>query len=296
MDVALVGAAGAAAAGLGWGAHAFWQRQFGYPPSGLPPVLAYHKVGSAELGGTWCTRRQFVSHLDSIHVAGWRAIDLVTFAERLEAHASPSRELLLTFDDAWTNFATHAFPELQKRGFPVVLFVVSGCVGQRARWDLPLPGRRALHLDWPALRDLVTAGVEIGSHTETHRDLRRLPQPELERELVVSRRRLEDSLGVRVQAISYPFGRFDARVLAAAAADYRLGFSMCPAWPNARVEPLALRRWGVYVPDTPRTLLDKLDPARRGFWIQDLLTRGINAAAALSAWRDLRGEPGSIDA
>ena len=293
MDAALLGAAGAAAAGLGtWGARAFWQHQFGYPPAGLPPVLAYHKVGSAELGGTWCTRRQFASHLDAMRAAGWHGIDLATFEQRLaRVSASSCGEVLLTFDDAWTNFATHAVPELQKRGLPVVLFVLSGYVGQRARWDLPLPGRRALHLDWAALRDLVAAGVEVGSHSETHRDLRRLPDLELEQELDGSRRRLQEMLGVQVQAISYPFGRCDERVrAAAAAAGYRIGFSMCPPWPNARVEPLSIRRWGVYVTDTSRTVVDKLDPARRGFWVQDLITRGINAAAAVSAWSGSRGE------
>ena len=87
-----------------------------------------------------------------------------------------------------------------------------------------------------------------------------------------------------VRAVSYPFGRCDARVAAAAAAaGYDLGFAMAAPAPNARVQRLALRRYGVYVIDTPRAVLDKVDPARRGYWLQDLLTRGINAAAGVAA-------------
>ncbi len=305
MFFALGGAAAAVAAVAT--RYGLWRRRLGVPPPGLPPVLAYHQVGTPELGGTWCTRGQFAAHLEALQRAGYRGIDTATFARRLaevmekpgaemlakpgaEAMAKPRaavpapREVLLTFDDAYTSFAAHALPELLSRRFPVLLFVITAFVGKRAQWDLPLPGRRQGHLDWAALRALVSAGVEIGSHASTHRDLRRLQGPELQQELEGSRRCLEDALGVEVRSLSYPFGRCDARIVAAAAAaGYHLGFSMCPSGPNARVQPLALRRFGVYSIDSPRAVLDKVDPGRALFWWQDLLTRGINASAALAA-------------
>ncbi|UCE02552.1 MAG: polysaccharide deacetylase family protein [Candidatus Latescibacterota bacterium] len=300
MHPALWAVAGAGTSALATSAAwAYWRLQLGAPPTELPPVLAYHKVGTAELGGTWCTRRQFRSQLDALRRAGYSAIDTRTFEERLTTlvhpppgdarapHTQPretTREFLVTFDDAYASFATHAYPELQARGVPVLLFVISAFVGQRARWDLPLPGRRVEHLTWSTLRDLVADGVEIGSHTDSHRELRSLKRAALRAELVDSRRRLEDALGVEVRTLSYPFGACNARVTEAAAeAGYRLGFSMCPRGPNTRVHPLALRRWGVYVTDTPRSVLDKVDPSRRAFWVQDLITRGINAVGRASA-------------
>ncbi|HZM15373.1 MAG TPA: polysaccharide deacetylase family protein [Candidatus Krumholzibacteria bacterium] len=302
MDPALAaGTAAAAAALLGASAHLGWRRYLGPPPPGLPAVLAYHKVGTPELGGTWCTRRQFAAHLDALRGAGVRGIDTDTFAARLEAviaaHAAtesaPRRaaseggaasEVLLTFDDAFASFAEHAWPELQVRRHPVLLFVISDFVGQRARWDLPLPGRRRPHLDWPSLRALAAAGVEFGSHSAQHRDLRRLTDAALQQELAGSRQQLEDALGVGVRTVSYPFGRCDERVIAAAgAAGYRLGFAMCPPGPPAPPRPLALRRYGVYVIDPPSAVLDKVDPRRRLFWVQDLVTRGISAVAGLAA-------------
>jgi peptidoglycan/xylan/chitin deacetylase (PgdA/CDA1 family) len=272
-------------------AWAYWRLQLGSPPAGLPAVLAYHKIGTPEFGGTWCTRRQFAAQLDALQKANFRAIDTSTFDARLRrlSHPSPDRttrvrELLITFDDAYASFATHAFPELRARGFPVLLFVISNFVGRRARWDLPLPGRRVEHLGWVALRELVAQGVEVGSHTHSHVDLCSLSRAALLRELTDSRRKLEDALGTEVRAVSYPFGRCNARVVKAASdAGYRIGFSMCPSGPNGRVDPLALRRWGVYVTDTPRAVLDKVDPTRRAFWIQDLATRGINAVGRATA-------------
>ncbi|MFQ5600333.1 MAG: polysaccharide deacetylase family protein [Candidatus Krumholzibacteriia bacterium] len=294
MHPALVAVAGAAGGACAVAASfVAWRRALGHPPVGLPAVLAYHKVGTPELGGTWCTRRQFTAHLDALRGAGFASIDTTTFEERVTALRAPGPpgapremrpEVLVTFDDAYESFAVHAWPELRGRGIPVLLFVVSGFVGRRASWDLPFPGRRVVHLDWVALRDLTREGVAIGSHTQTHRDLRGSTRAHLMRELADSRRRLEDGLGVEVRAVSYPFGRCDAGVRAAvAAAGYRLGFSMCPPGPNWRVDPLALRRWGVYITDTPWSVLDKVDPGRPAFWMQDLLTRSINAVAAVSA-------------
>ena len=271
----------------------------------LPAVLAYHKIGTPELGGTWCGVRQFAAHLDALTRAGVRGIDVEQFARRLDslaqrpatqhrvatndattgrhaAAAHPRREVLITFDDGYASFAAKAWPLLRARSVPSLLFVVTDFVGRRSSWDLPLPGRRVWHLDWAELRALQAEGVAIGSHSLSHRDLTRLDDRTLQRELEGSRQRLEDALGAGVHTLSYPFGRCDARVAAAAAASgYVLGFAMSA--PRGHVHPLALRRFGVYIVDSPQAVLDKVDASRRLWWVQDLFTRGVSAVAALAA-------------
>ncbi len=271
-------------------AHALWRARWGLPPPQLPSVLAYHKVGTPECGGTWCTRSGFASHLDALQHAGIACVGADEFLRRLHADDDarvPS--VLLTFDDAFASFGTHAWPELARRGLPAILFVPSEFVGRTSHWDLRLPGRNVPHLDWAALRELVRSGVEIGAHGATHRDLRRLGSQELDRELAGARACLEDALGVRVRAVSYPFGRTDARVRAAtAAAGYELGFVMAPSGPNARIDALALPRRGVYIIDGARAVLDKVDPRRRGFWLQDVSGRAITGVAGIAAWGSTR--------
>lgn len=287
MEPTVFTAALAGGVAVGLGGYAGWWRRFGPPTPGAPAALAYHKIATPELGGTWCTRRQFAAHLDWL-VAHCEVIEARTFEMHLDT--APSRaaagalpSVLLTFDDAFESFATHAWPALEARQLPPLLFVITDFVGRRASWDLRLPGRRAPHLDWPALRDLVAAGVEIGSHTRTHRDLRKLDATTLTSELGTSRDLLEQKLGISVRALSYPFGRTNAAVCAAArSAGYQLGFSMCPPGPNARQDRLALRRWGVYLTDSTRAVAARVQPGA-GFWLQDLWTRGINAAAAVAA-------------
>lgn len=277
----------------------------------LPAILAYHKVQTPELGGTWCTRRQLRTHVAAVRAAGFQPVDFAAFERRLDAlpgaaaartpttttaatatRPDPGGEVLFTFDDGFASFADHAWPELQQSGTPAVVFVITQYVGRRANWDWPLPGRRPLHLDWPALRELVAQGVTIGSHAATHRDLRRLSDAELRVELHGTRAQLEEVLGARVASVAYPFGRFDARVARAARdAGYTCGFSVCP--PGGSVDRFGLRRSGVYVIDTPRAVLDKIDPGRRGHAWQAAAGRAINASAALvsGSWRGRRAGP-----
>jgi peptidoglycan/xylan/chitin deacetylase (PgdA/CDA1 family) len=79
-----------------------------------------------------------------------------------------------------------------------------------AHLDAQLDDDRIMSFD--TLRQLVAAGHEIGSHSDTHEILPLLDSPTLEQEVAGSRRRLEKHLGVRVQSFCYPNGDVDRRV------------------------------------------------------------------------------------
>ena len=73
-------------------------------------------------------------------------------------------------------------------------------------------------------RDILASGMEIGSHTMTHPDVRRLAPEALSWELSESKRRLEDLIGGPVSTFCYPFGYFDRAARdAVEATGYRLG-------------------------------------------------------------------------
>ena len=98
-------------------------------------------------------------------------------------------------------------------------------------WGMPRQGGNAdcRPLQWAQVREMHTAGFEIGSHGVHHRMLATLPQGELEAELRDSRLTLEHELGAGINTIAYPVGgddAFDRRVVGATrAAGYRLGCS-----------------------------------------------------------------------
>src|SRR5690606_37757408 len=47
----------------------------------------------------------------------------------------PGRAVMLTFDDGFADFASHAWPILRQRGFSAINFLVGDLLGQGARWN-----------------------------------------------------------------------------------------------------------------------------------------------------------------
>jgi peptidoglycan/xylan/chitin deacetylase (PgdA/CDA1 family) len=148
----------------------------------------------------------FDEQLHYLADSGFRCVSLDDWRRAAAAKSPiPGRAVVLTFDDGYVDFAEYAWPLLQKHGFTASLFVVTDLVGDRSRWDSIL-GEEAPLLDWPELRRLQCEGVEIGSHSATHRPLVGLSNVDVVREAVSSRASLIQELGTPVHAFAYPFG------------------------------------------------------------------------------------------
>jgi peptidoglycan/xylan/chitin deacetylase (PgdA/CDA1 family) len=116
----------------------------------------------------------------------------------------------VTFDDGHQSDIAAA-ELLSRRRLLGGFFLTAGWVGNR-------PG----FLSWDEARAIAKRGHSIGSHGWTHRLLTRLPDSELRLELERSRGVLQDQLGVEVDTLAVPGGRWNARVAeAACAAGYR---------------------------------------------------------------------------
>lgn len=79
---------------------------------------------------------------------------------------------------------------------------------------------------WEQVRAMHDSGVDIASHTRSHRALTRLDAGVIDEELASSRRILVDALGADVPAFAYPGGFYDDRSRQAAIdSGYRLAFA-----------------------------------------------------------------------
>ena len=117
----------------------------------------------------------------------------------------------ITFDDAYTNFRSEAWPRLGQYGLPATLFVPTRHVGRTNRWTaLPGGGMPELPiLDWPSLARLQEDGVTLGAHSRNHPDLRSLDSRALREEVVGSIEDIERETGKRPQAFAYPYGHWN---------------------------------------------------------------------------------------
>ena len=87
-------------------------------------------------------------------------------------------------------------------------------------------------LTWDDVRDMRAAGMDVQSHTRTHRVLGTLPDEAFENELAGSKRELEARIGAPVRTIAYPVGKSIAtepRIRdALGKAGYEMGFTSSP--------------------------------------------------------------------
>ena len=276
-------------------AYVYWRWRYGPPGPESIPILAYHKVGTRfELGGTWVTPARFRKQMEYLKARGYTAVTLSDAAEMMrDGRSRQGRYVCITFDDAYGDLYAHAWPVLRELGFAATVYAVTAFAGRDNTWDINWGGRIFPHLSWEQMREMQDGGVEFGSHTVSHYDLRFLGDDALDFELSVSKREMEARLGKPVTSLSYPFGRYDARVRAAAIrAGYTNACSLCPRSRNSLTDPYALRRCGVYVTDVMWDFRNKVDQTSRWFWIQDLFCRAVNfcsgGTALVKRWRGYR--------
>jgi peptidoglycan/xylan/chitin deacetylase (PgdA/CDA1 family) len=177
------------------------QDKQGRDSTGELPILMYHGINNNETASrhsyyeTNTAPDRFRRQLERIRRSGYRACGL----EAALAAAQPGK-VALTFDDGYADFYENAYPVLVKHGFTATMFVVSDWIGvNRYAKD----GKH--YLTWSELREMQAQGIEIGSHTASHRDLRSLTRNELEDELSRSKQVIEDNLGTAVQSFAYPY-------------------------------------------------------------------------------------------
>lgn len=130
-------------------------------------------------------------------------------------------------------------------------------------------------LRWAEVNALVAAEHEVGSHTVTHPVLSALSPADVEKELVRSKRTIEDRTGRPVTALAYPYGRVEAvgevAVRTARDVGYRCGLTTVSGAVRPVSDPFRLRRLHVkdWDPDTfayelARCFAGQVWPLRRG--------------------------------
>jgi peptidoglycan/xylan/chitin deacetylase (PgdA/CDA1 family) len=182
------------------------------------PILMYHRIVEHEPShdpDRICTS---VARLES-HFAWLAARSYLCVPIDLAlrpAQPGEGRRFAITFDDAYEETLRLALPVLQAHALPATVFVVSGLVGGRSVWNHE-PSRL---LSYRELLDLHSAGLFIGSHSQSHRRLSTLALSEIRQEVADSRHELEQLLGTAVRFFAYPYNDLDERVLAAAGSAY----------------------------------------------------------------------------
>jgi peptidoglycan/xylan/chitin deacetylase (PgdA/CDA1 family) len=229
-------------------------------------VLSYHAASSTWDSPLAVRPERLEAQLCHLRARGYRGATV-----HQAVHEPPSeRTMAISFDDGYRSVLQIAFPILERLGFVGTVFVPTDFpeTGRPMAWPgidhwLGTPHEQELcPLSWTELRQLVQSGWEIGSHACSHPHLPELSDGRLERELALSRQRVEKELGQPCRSLAYPFGSYDERVVRAVRA---AGYSTACAVPVGRssTDPLAFPRIGIYRPDGMAAFRLKVSPRLR---------------------------------
>lgn len=221
-------------------------------------VLTYHRIESHPRDPFSVSPAAFERQMAKLSRSG-RVVGLDALAGALEATLiDPPNPIVVTIDDLERSVHDNGLQVLTEHRIPAVVFPIVGMIDR--------PG----FVTSGQLCEMAASGVEVGSHTMTHRRLSRLDPADALAELRDSRARLEDMVGRPVRALAYPFGTKGAVAPwlgdVVAEAGYTFAFTSLHGPVRATSDPMFLPRVKVESGDSDRLfgrLVDgALDPWR----------------------------------
>jgi peptidoglycan/xylan/chitin deacetylase (PgdA/CDA1 family) len=193
---------------------AWWNRQ-------RVVILCYHGVTERserhpnDRSGLHIRAHRFEAQLNYLR----RHYHLISLAEFVEARKNnvplPDYSVVLTFDDGYRNFLTSALPRLVARNMSVSIFLITDRIQPETqshvnKWR---ESDDEGYLSWEEIKTLQQRGVEIGSHTCSHRKLSEIVPVEAERELAVSHQTIAARLSQATMPLAFPYGSYSEAVI-----------------------------------------------------------------------------------
>lgn len=160
-------------------------------------ILCYHSVGQPEFGLNDVTPDRFRRQIELSLEQGYRFVPPAEIA----ATGGGPKDLAISFDDGLKSVLTNADPILREYKIPYSVFVVSEWSEQKNEWE------QTGVLSWRELERMRADGVELGSHSATHRDFGEIDVERAKREFESSRKTMQERLGFTPDVFAIPFGQ-----------------------------------------------------------------------------------------
>jgi len=167
------------------------------------PILMYHHITDVpthnilDLSLT-VTPDIFDQQLDYLKQHGYHTITFNQLFNFLYYNGPlPSKPIILSFDDGYEDAYKFAYPILKEHGYSGMFYIITGKVGWKGQ------------ATWDQLREMVANGMQMGSHTITHRNMGevwRYSHAIAQQELQQSQQDMQTQLGMAIQQFCYPTG------------------------------------------------------------------------------------------
>lgn len=169
-------------------------------PCVILPVLMYHHIQSEDFART---KRQTaltvytdifkkqMQYLKSKNYVVLTMNNLVSFFDN--SQSIPKNSILLTFDDAYDDFYSDAFPVLRDLNFKATVFTPTGLINNPD------------YLNWDQISEMNNKGILFVNHTWSHKNVGVNPA-EMQKEILTADTQLSDRSLNTPKIFAYPYG------------------------------------------------------------------------------------------
>ena len=158
--------------------------------------LMYHRFEENKYPSTNIKINDFKKHLNIIEESQIRFINPKNFEDELKSNKN-ERKVLLTIDDGFESFYKNAWPILNKKKIPFILFISTREVGAYN------------YMNWNQIREISKNNfVEIGNHSHSHEYLVDEEINFIKSDIEKLIKIFKKELGKNSDFFSYPFGEY----------------------------------------------------------------------------------------
>lgn len=173
-------------------------------------IFTFHKIAAPPPQTIdpfeYTTASQLETKLAALRAAGFQPTQLNTAA------LATRGRFAVTFDDGYACVVEEALPVLERQKITAMEFLIAGKLGGRNEWDIAKGDVAQPLMDAAQVRTWLASGHQIGSHSLTHPNLRKIPPAQAREEISASRKLLEDTFGVTVEHFCYPYGAYNEAI------------------------------------------------------------------------------------
>ena len=193
----------------------WWRKNISYS---YPRVLMYHMISEHLPKKQSKFNRLRVKPSDFEKQLIWlkkKNFKSFTLTELSELENIPAKSVVLTFDDGYEDNFTKAFPLLKKYEFKATIYIVLNRFNQNWATDKDLnQASNELNsekmLSNEQIKEMLYSRlIEIGSHTLDHVNLPKLNKEEKKKQIIESKKQIENVFNIKCNSFAYPFGFFD---------------------------------------------------------------------------------------
>jgi len=197
-------------------------------------ILLYHKIGkypsNAKFPGLYVTEDDFDRQIKYLKSTGYIFLTLSelktlydyyyktnetcspdipqTVVDSASDGGKNKKYASITFDDGSKSVYSGGLKVMRNNGVKATVFVVAGLIGGVNKWDIKNGEIIDEMLGLSELKEMCEYGIEIGAHTMTHPHLTEISPEEAFNEISLSKKKLEELLGVSVNFFAYPYGDY----------------------------------------------------------------------------------------